>query len=82
MGKSEEDLKDAGVEFRVGKFPMSANSRAKTNGMYCMAGPKYFNLRIYDFWPKIIRRRLGEMEGWANFFQPWSLFLGLKTIYG
>ena len=33
MGKSEEDLKNAGIEYRVGKFPMSANSRAKTNGM-------------------------------------------------
>ena len=32
MGKSEEDLKEAGVEYRLGKFPMTANSRAKTNG--------------------------------------------------
>ena len=32
MGQNEEDLKAAGVEFKVGKFPMSANSRAKTNG--------------------------------------------------
>jgi dihydrolipoamide dehydrogenase len=31
VGKSEEDLRNAGVEYRVGKFPMSANSRAKTN---------------------------------------------------
>ena len=36
MGQNEEDLKAAGVEFKVGKFPMSANSRAKTNGRaYC-----------------------------------------------
>jgi len=31
VGKSEEDLKKAGVDFKVGKFPFSANSRAKTN---------------------------------------------------
>ena len=33
VGKNEEELKEGGVEYRVGKFPMSANSRAKTNGM-------------------------------------------------
>ena len=31
VGKTEEQLKEAGVEFKVGKFPFSANSRAKTN---------------------------------------------------
>ncbi|RWS12703.1 dihydrolipoyl dehydrogenase: mitochondrial-like isoform X1, partial [Dinothrombium tinctorium] len=31
VGKSEEDLKAQGVEYKVGKFPMMANSRAKTN---------------------------------------------------
>jgi dihydrolipoamide dehydrogenase len=31
VGKSEEDLKAAGVEYRVGKFPMTANGRAKVN---------------------------------------------------
>ncbi len=30
VGKTEEQLKDAGVEYRVGKFPFSANSRART----------------------------------------------------
>ena len=30
VGKSEEQLKQEGVKFRVGKFPMAANSRAKT----------------------------------------------------
>ena len=34
MGRSEEDIKEEGTEYRVGKFPMTANSRAKTNGMY------------------------------------------------
>ena len=33
VGKNEEELKEAGVEYRIGKFPMSANSRAKTNGI-------------------------------------------------
>jgi dihydrolipoamide dehydrogenase len=31
VGKNEEDLKSAGIEYNVGKFPFSANSRAKTN---------------------------------------------------
>jgi dihydrolipoamide dehydrogenase len=31
VGKTEEDLKGAGVEYKTGKFPMLANSRAKTN---------------------------------------------------
>ena len=31
VGKTEEELKEAGVEIRTGKFPMLANSRAKTN---------------------------------------------------
>jgi dihydrolipoamide dehydrogenase len=30
VGKSEEQLKQEGIKFRVGKFPMAANSRAKT----------------------------------------------------
>ena len=31
VGKSEEELKDAGVEYKVGKFPFSANSRGRAN---------------------------------------------------
>ncbi|RMF15107.1 MAG: dihydrolipoyl dehydrogenase, partial [Alphaproteobacteria bacterium] len=31
VGRTEEELKDAGVNYRVGMFPMMANSRAKTN---------------------------------------------------
>jgi dihydrolipoamide dehydrogenase len=31
VGQSEQDLKAAGVNYRVGTFPFSANSRAKTN---------------------------------------------------
>lgn len=31
VGQSEEDLKAKGIEYKVGKFPMAANSRAKTN---------------------------------------------------
>ncbi len=31
VGKSEEDLKAAGVAYSVGKFPMMANGRAKVN---------------------------------------------------
>lgn len=31
VGKTEEDLKTAGVAYKVGKFPFTANARAKTN---------------------------------------------------
>ena len=31
VGKTEEELKAAGVTYKVGKFPFSANSRAKVN---------------------------------------------------
>jgi dihydrolipoamide dehydrogenase len=31
VGKSEQELKKEGVNYRVGTFPFSANSRAKTN---------------------------------------------------
>jgi dihydrolipoamide dehydrogenase len=31
VGKTEEELKEAGVDYKVGKFPFGANSRAKTN---------------------------------------------------
>lgn len=30
IGKTEEQLKEEGVKYKVGKFPMAANSRAKT----------------------------------------------------
>ncbi|WP_321395229.1 dihydrolipoyl dehydrogenase [Emcibacter sp.] len=32
VGKTEEQLKKDGVDYAVGKFPMSVNSRAKANG--------------------------------------------------
>jgi dihydrolipoamide dehydrogenase len=32
VGKTEEQLKKDGVEYRVGKFPLTANSRARANG--------------------------------------------------
>ena len=31
VGKTEEQLKDAGVAYKVGKFPFTANGRAKVN---------------------------------------------------
>ncbi|KAI1308694.1 Dihydrolipoyl dehydrogenase, mitochondrial [Halotydeus destructor] len=31
VGENEDDLKKRGVEYKIGKFPMAANSRAKTN---------------------------------------------------
>ncbi|KAK0555997.1 dihydrolipoamide dehydrogenase precursor [Tilletia horrida] len=31
VGKNEEELKQEGIEYKVGKFPFAANSRAKTN---------------------------------------------------
>ncbi len=32
IGKTEEQLKDAGVAYKVGKFPFTANGRARANG--------------------------------------------------
>ncbi len=32
VGKTEEELKAAGVDYRVGKFPFTATPRARTNG--------------------------------------------------
>lgn len=31
VGKTEEELKEAGIKYKVGNFPFMANSRAKTN---------------------------------------------------
>jgi dihydrolipoamide dehydrogenase len=31
VGKSEEELKQAGIAYKVGKFPFTANGRAKVN---------------------------------------------------
>ncbi|MBB6228778.1 dihydrolipoamide dehydrogenase [Polymorphobacter multimanifer] len=31
VGRTEEELKAAGIQYKVGKFPFAANSRAKTN---------------------------------------------------
>lgn len=45
IGKTEEDLKSSGVEYKVGKFPFAANSRAKTNadtdGLVKILGDKH-----------------------------------------
>jgi len=32
VGRTEEDLKAAGVAYKIGKFPFTANARAKVNG--------------------------------------------------
>jgi dihydrolipoamide dehydrogenase len=32
VGKNEEELKEAGIAYKVGKFPFTANGRAKVNG--------------------------------------------------
>ncbi len=32
VGKTEEELKEAGISYRAGKFPFSANSRARATG--------------------------------------------------
>jgi len=45
VGKNEEDLKAAGIEYSVGKFPFAANSRAKcnndTDGLVKILGDKH-----------------------------------------
>jgi dihydrolipoamide dehydrogenase len=32
VGRTEEELKAAGISYRIGKFPFTANPRARTNG--------------------------------------------------
>ncbi len=32
VGQTEEELKEAGVAYKVGKFPFTANGRAKVTG--------------------------------------------------
>jgi dihydrolipoamide dehydrogenase len=32
VGRSEEELKEAGIAYKIGKFPFTANGRAKANG--------------------------------------------------
>jgi dihydrolipoamide dehydrogenase len=32
VGQTEEQLKEAGIDYKIGKFPMTANSRARCNG--------------------------------------------------
>jgi dihydrolipoamide dehydrogenase len=32
VGKTEEELRAAGISYRTGKFPFTANPRARTNG--------------------------------------------------
>lgn len=32
VGRTEDDLKEAGIDYKVGKFPFSANSRARATG--------------------------------------------------
>ena len=32
VGKTEEELKDEGISYNVGRFPTLANSRARTTG--------------------------------------------------
>jgi len=34
VGKTEEELKDAGIEYNKGSFPFAANSRARANGSH------------------------------------------------
>lgn len=43
-GKTEQELKTAGVEYSVGSFPFLANSRAKTNGKNFLKIRKLFLL--------------------------------------
>ena len=34
VGKTEEELKAAGIAYQVGKFPFTANARARTNARH------------------------------------------------
>lgn len=48
VGKTEEMLKEEGKEYKIGKFPFSANSRAKTNGECCVAGPYFLDRGLWS----------------------------------
>ncbi|MGI8509471.1 MAG: dihydrolipoyl dehydrogenase [Gemmatimonadaceae bacterium] len=46
VGKTERELKDAKIEYKIGKFPFSANGRARTSGetegfVKILSDPKY-----------------------------------------
>jgi hypothetical protein len=41
VGKTEEQLKEEGIAYNVGKFPFMANSRAKCNGTSCLISWPY-----------------------------------------
>jgi len=62
VGRSEEELKKEGIEYTVGTFPMSANSRAKctgeTDGMVKVLGDKKTDRMLGCF---IINSSAGEM---------------------
>ena len=62
VGQSEEELKAAGIPYNVGKFPFSANSRARSNldseGMVKMISHKETD-KILGIW--IVGPNAGEM---------------------
>ena len=53
VGKTEENLKEENVPYKVGKFPFSANSRAKTNGMLRCLVEQLFLVREGKKWRKV-----------------------------
>jgi dihydrolipoamide dehydrogenase len=64
VGKTEEEVKDAGLEYNVGTFPFAANSRARTNddseGMV-----KFISCKNTDkiFGAHIVGPQAGELLG-------------------
>ena len=64
LGKTEEEVKEAGLEYNVGTFPFAANSRARTNddseGMV-----KFISCKNTDkiFGAHIVGPQAGELLG-------------------
>jgi dihydrolipoamide dehydrogenase len=55
VGKNEEELKAAGIKYKVGNFPFAANSRAKTNKdsdgfVKFVSPPTSFRSLYYGLW--------------------------------
>lgn len=67
VGRSEEELKAAGIEYTVGTFPMAANSRGKcmgeTDGLVKVLGDKKTDRMLGCFIINVVCLR--EEDGWS-----------------
>jgi hypothetical protein len=71
VGQTEEQLKAQGIQYKVGKFPFKANSRARTNGTHrpyfppstiCSTSLSFLSLSL---WPRTTFAALASLS-WAK----------------